>query len=159
MVGARRSRTRRRWRIGLFDVAERFEAVEERSLTGEDVPSSERKSKPRRAIDFGNLKGAAASWRPSNCDFMAAHGSDVLIAFQRIGQDPFCGTLAHFPKRLQRDPVASTPSSSANPGALRLPGLHRCPIRPSVSTMRQDRGCAKKGPPGWTRRTTRPASA
>jgi hypothetical protein len=53
----------------------------------------------RRAIDLGNIHGAATSRRPFNGDVVAGQATHIKIAFQRIGLNCFSGTLAHLAKR------------------------------------------------------------
>ncbi len=64
--------------------------------------SSDGQREPRRAVDLGNLNGATASWRPFNCDFIAADATDIQIALQRVGVDQFSGPLAHLTERLEQ---------------------------------------------------------
>ncbi len=68
-------------------------------MTGEDLLSGEGNNEPRRAIDLGNIHGAATSRRPFDGDVVAVHAAHVKIAFQRIGLNYFSGTLADLAKR------------------------------------------------------------
>jgi hypothetical protein len=85
-----------------FAVTEWFQAIKKWPLTGENLFSREGNNEPRRAIDLGNIHGAATSRRPVNGDIVAAHATHVKITFQRIGLNYFSGALAHLAKRPER---------------------------------------------------------
>jgi hypothetical protein len=78
---------------------EHFKAIEKRPLTGKNLFARAGNREQRRAIDLGNIHGAATSRRPFNGDVVAVHATPIKIAFQRIGLNCFSGTLAHLAKR------------------------------------------------------------
>jgi hypothetical protein len=67
----------------------------------------------RRAIDLGNIHGAATTRRPFNGDVVAVHATHIKIAFQRIGLTVFPARWRTWPSG-RSGPMASMPSSSLN---------------------------------------------
>src|ERR1019366_1305205 len=75
----------------------------------------------RRAIDLGNIHGAATSRRPFNGDVVAVHATHIKIAFQRIGLNCFSSTRARLAKRPEWTSRTSRPASPRR--YIRMPAL------------------------------------